>query len=140
MWYVHSVGVLDVRFGVLDFSAPLHSPYSSKNVIFWSSFLVFRVCSWHNSSLNWARNLKLHVAVLDIPFEGLDLSVPKYGSLVFFFLFFEFVFRIIHLQIKFKNWNLACRSRRYTTCTFWVFRLSNSIEPFLSRILIRKRS
>ena len=49
IWNVLLVGVLDVSFGGLHFSARFHLPQSPKEVVFlvlgFLIFLIFRVCS-----------------------------------------------------------------------------------------------
>ena len=41
IWYVHLVGVLDVLFGGVDFSAPFHPLIASKKWVFAQVFLFF---------------------------------------------------------------------------------------------------
>ena len=77
--YVHVVGALDMPFeggGRSRLISAILTPLSPKEVVFWSGFRTFCVCSSHNSPSNWSWGAKIEylhlVWALDVPFKGLE--------------------------------------------------------------------
>ena len=68
-----------MSFGGLDFLAYFHL-FTSPNAYVFAFFLIFRVCSSHNSPFKFSWELEIRyvhsVGTLDVPFGGLHILTP----------------------------------------------------------------